>query len=130
MSKVYVVIRASYSDQEIVGVFKEEVVADNCATLLRNSVRFSSEGARVEEFEVNEFHYLPTDRTTWFVEINIDYEMITTIRNNDNPILHSPDPVVHLPSGLGVIFIELWAKDLNHAEKIAWDAFYKWKASQ
>jgi hypothetical protein len=127
MTAIYVLTEGEYSDYHIVALFSTREKAEAAQILLPDSC--------VEEYELDslEIPEHPPGHTAWFVSLNARDN--TFIRSyQDDPFSRSFEPketyfeaTSKHPSAFPIFAVKCWARDKEHAEKIALDKFYQWK---
>jgi len=129
MNTIYVVTKGSYSDYHIVGVFDNKTLADRVA--LAYEGRYDR--TEVEEWAVNEItlSQYPSDFLPYSVAVydngKVYVERTDAGRPNedDDPTYWEYDPDNDMG---GYWSLSVWARDGDHAEKIALDKVAQKKA--
>ena len=114
--KVYVVVKGSYSDYTEIAVFSTEELAKNFINMFINRY----DGPYVKEYELDEMVY-PEGMANYQVSHGKDGLEVRPV---------DPDeyvPITEIHTGF---FMTVWAKDEDHAKKIALDKFAQFKASK
>lgn len=125
MKTVYILTEGSYSDYRIVATFSTKKLAEEAKNHCPNSV--------IEEYELDalEIPEHPPGHTAWSVNINAKINAIDFVSQCDS--LNGFEPKEKYYEGGGVsgelntFMVHCWARDKEHAEKIALDKFYQWK---
>lgn len=124
MTAIYVLTEGEYSDYHIVALFSTREKAEEAQVLLPDSY---VEGYELDALEIPEH---PPGYTAWNVAINADKNEINWSQQVDPFGPHFKvgerffDNNPYRDSSLS---ITCWARDKEHAEKIALDKFYQWK---
>lgn len=126
MTTVYVLTEGEYSDYHIVALFSSREKAEEARALCPDS--------EVEEYELDalEIPEYPKGCVGWTICINANDNTINrafqceALCNNFNPEEIYLDGGRH-PSAFPIFMVKCWARDKEHAEKIALDKFYQWK---
>jgi len=105
---IYVVTRGDYSDYRIEGVFTDRSLAEKCADLM--------DDASVETFIPNQ-HRKELDAGLIFYSIAISREgdVDTDLSYTDSPRNETPPKWAMY----GTLWLNIWARDMEHATKIA-----------
>lgn len=129
MTTIYVLTEGDYSDYRIVALYSTRELAEEAQKLCPNS--------NVEEYELDsvEIPEHPPGYTGWNVCINVDTNTIYVSYQRDilqgdfKPQEHYSDNS-KWPSHPSLFVVNCWARDKEHAEKIALDKYYQFKAQQ
>ena len=134
MSKVYVVTRGHYSDYHIVGIYAREDVAQLVADRYNAGSQYSSETARVEEWDMWDGPQ-PEPRfrvPRWYVEItdNGEVRVRPDLDYNDDDLnkAYRADESPLSPVGYHCVIVA--AETPIKAHKIAVDLIAQYKAEQ
>jgi hypothetical protein len=126
--KIYVVTSGSYSDYHIVALYSTEEQA-------QKALELGDEETRIEEYELDSFQIPehPPGHKPWLVRI--EYNTSKIVLTFQEYFLErsewSPMETFHDLEGFGPEFwVRCWARDDEHAEKIALDKYYQYKAEQ
>jgi hypothetical protein len=124
MKTVYVLTDGDYSDYHIVALYSTKELAEEAQKHCPCS--------RIEEYDLDalEIPEHPPGHYAWVVPINAKTNTINcsgqlnTLQSQFEPGEHyySNDNVPD-----GILLVKCWARDKEHAEKIALDKFYQWK---
>ena len=119
--KVYVITAGAYSDYHICGVATDPVSAENLR--LFHSSGWNGE-AHIEEFETEESFIRP--ETCWHITITKDGELHRCYEKN---LAWDGIRVVinHVSYFLGEYYVDVVAKDREHAIKVAQDLIAQYK---
>ena len=126
MKTVYILTEGDYSDYRIVATFSTKKLAEEAKNHCPNSV--------IEEYELDalEIPEHPPGRTAWSVHINAKINAIHWTHQCDSlggyfePKEKYYEYAEH-NGELNTFIVHCWARDKEHAEKIALDKFYQWK---
>lgn len=110
MAKVYLVTEGCYSDYRICGAFSTEAKAKEAMALLFNG--------DVEEFELDPVSPHPPGMTFWFVEMLRDGTVSTAHQQSVSLTDKASEYDAPLLKGESWR-LNMWAKDKDHAVKIA-----------
>ena len=126
MKTVYILTEGSYSDYCIVATYSTKELAEEAQR--------HCPGSEIEEYGLDalEIPEHPPGHTAWFVRI---YEKTNTIDwTNQQDSLYGyfePNEKYYEYAGNNGEYnrfeVNCWARDKEHAEKIALDKFYQWK---
>ena len=127
MKTIYILTEGSYSDYRIVATFSTEELAQEAQRHCPHSV--------IEEYELDslEIPEHPPGHTAWRVDINAKTNAINwTLRETSLDGYFEPkEDYYDIPMGMfeydPIYSVKCWARDKEHAEKIALDKFYQWK---
>lgn len=127
MSTIYVLEKGEYSDRHIVALFSDKELADKAMIL-------AGDDASVEEYELDSLKLPkhPQGCLAWVVIINVTDNSIQSIYQQDGlDVNFKPggrymdnSRYSHLSS---LYMVNCWARDQEHAKKIALDKYYQWK---
>lgn len=131
MSTIYLITEGSYSDYHVVAAYSTQELAEETQKHRPGSV--------IEEYKLDEpLTEHPPGHYAWIVNINPDDEKIVSSYQTSTSIYFEPTETyydggktyrnkkVYPPS----YCVQCWARDKEHAEKIALDKFYQFKAQQ
>lgn len=129
MTTIYVLTEGDYSDYHIVALYSTREFAEKAQKLCPNS--------NVEEYELDSVKIPehPPGYTGWNVTIDVDTNTIYHSYQKDvlgglfKPQENYCDNS-KWPSTPSLFVVNCWARDQEHAEKIALDKYYQFKAQQ
>ena len=129
MTTIYVLTEGDYSDYHIVALYSTRELAEEAQKLCPYS--------HIEEYELDSLKIpeYPPGYTGWNVSINADTNDIHGSYQQDILQGHFK-PEEHysnnskFPSLPSLFVVNCWARDKEHAEKIALDKFHQFKAQQ
>ena len=126
MKTIYILTEGDYSDYHIVATYSTKELAEEA----QNHCPYSE----IEEYELDalEIPEHPPGHTAWTVHINAKTNTIdTTHQCNSLDGYFEPKEKYYEGGGvsgeLNTFVVYCWARDKEHAEKIALDKFYQWK---
>jgi hypothetical protein len=126
MKTVYILTEGSYSDYHIVATFSTKELAEEAQKHCPNS--------DIEEYELDalEIPEHPPGHTAWGVHINAKTNTINwTNQQTSLGGYFKPNEKYYEGGGvsgeLNTFIVYCWARDKEHAEKIALDKYYQWK---
>ena len=129
MKTIYVLTEGDYSDYHIVALYSTLELAEEAQKLCPYS--------NIEKYELDSVKIPdhPAGYTGWSVSINVDTNTIHHSYKQDalgghfKPEENYSDngKFLNLPS---LFVVNCWARDKEHAEKIALDKYYQFKAQQ
>lgn len=126
MKTVYILTEGSYSDYHIVATFSTKELAEEAQKHCPDSV--------IEEYELDslEIPEHPPGHTAWAVHINAKTNTINcTGQLTSLGGYFKPKEEYYEGGGvsgeLNTFIVYCWARDKEHAEKIALDRYYQWK---
>ncbi len=126
--KIYVVTTGSYSDYHIVALYSTEEQA-------QKALELGDEEARIEEYELDSFKIpeYPPGHKPWLIRIEYNTSKIVLAfqeyfweRSEWSPMEKFYDIEGFVPE----FWVQCWARDQEHAEKIALEKYYQYKAEQ
>lgn len=129
MTTIYVLTEGDYSDYRIVALYSTLELAEEAQKLCPDSI--------IEEYKLDsEIPDHPQDLFGWSVTIDVEDNTIRSTYQED--VISRPfEPQEnyyenrYLSSNTPPLFVvKCWARDQEHAEKIALDKFYQFKAQQ
>jgi hypothetical protein len=126
MKTIYILTEGSYSDYHIVATFSTKELAEEA----KKHCPYSE----IEEYELDALKIPehPPGHTAWLVNINAKTNTIEWV-NQQTSLNGHFKPNEKYCEGAGVrgesnyFIVNCWARDKEHAEKIALDKFYQWK---
>lgn len=129
MTTIYVLTEGEYSDYHIVALYSTRELAEEAQKLCP----FSD----IEEYELDSLQIPehPSGYTGWHVSINVDKNIIQVsyqydiLQGDFKPQEYYSDNS-KWPNYPSLFVVNCWARDKEHAEKIALDKFYQFKAQQ
>jgi len=124
MKTVYVLTDGDYSDYHIVALYSTKELAEEAQK--------HCPGSQIEEYDldVKEIPEHPPGHFAWSVNINAK---TNTINHSvqQNSLERQFEPEEHYwefsDNATATFQVRCWARDKEHAEKIALDKFYQWK---
>jgi hypothetical protein len=126
MKTIYILTEGDYSDYHIVATFSTKKLAEEA----KKHCPYSE----IEEYELDalEIPEHPPGHTVWCVNINAKTNaIIGTHHYNSLDGYFEPKEKYYEGGGvsgeLNIFTVNCWARDKEHAEKIALDKFYQWK---
>ena len=126
MTTTYILTEGSYSDYHIVAVYSSKELAEKAQNHCPCSI--------IEEYELDslEIPKHPPGHTAWVVIINAKSNSIVSSGQQDSlGGCFEPKEKYYEGGGisgeLNTFVVYCWARDKEHAEKIALDKFYQWK---
>ena len=125
MKTIYILTEGDYSDYRIVATFSTKKLAEEAQNHCPNSV--------IEEYELDalEIPEHPPGHTAWAVNINAKTNAIDFVSQCNSLYGFGPNEWYYEGGGvsgeLNTFAVHCWARDKEHAEKIALDKFYQWK---
>lgn len=127
MATIYVLEKGEYSDRHIVALFSDKKLAEKAMIL-------AGDDAFVEEYELDSLKLPnhPQGCLAWRVYINVTDNSIQSICQQ-NGLDESFEPRgryidnSHYSHSSSLYMVNCWARDQEHAEKIALDKYYQWK---
>lgn len=124
MTTIYVLTEGYYSDYHIVALFSTRETAEEAHSLCPDS--------KVEEYELDALviPQHPLGFVGWTVNINVRTCEITRSEQFDTIQGKFEPQAIHLEFDgrwTPIFRVKTWARDKEHAEKIALDEFYQWK---
>jgi len=127
MKTIYILTEGSYSDYRIVATFSSRELAEEAQKHCPNS--------DIEEYELDalEIPEHPPGHTAWIVHINAKTNTInwTKQENSLRDYFEPKEDYYDIPMGMfkhdPIYNVKCWARDKEHAEKIALDKYYQWK---
>lgn len=116
---IYVVTDGEYSDYHIVGVFTSKEKAEIVHKLYPDSY--------IEEYDLDVVPEHPPGMVAWSVRIMVNDTSDITVRQNPpmEAYAHMWEGNQHFPASYNV---GCWARNEEHAKKIALDKFYQHQA--
>lgn len=126
MTTIHVLTEGKYSDYHIVALFSSREKAEEARALCPDS--------EIEEYELDSLKIPehPPGYTAWSVSLNArDNTFISSYQ--EDPLCRSFEPKETYfeasghPSAFPIFVVKCWARNKEHAEKIALDKFYQWK---
>jgi hypothetical protein len=122
MTKVYVLTTGSYSDYHIVATFSTRELAEEAKKLCGN------DDPEIQEYELDSLQIPdhPPGQTAWHVNIDTKGARQPWICQ-DNIFERNFTPSSEFQPRSGYYVVECWARDEEHAKKIALDKYYQWK---
>jgi hypothetical protein len=126
MKTVYILTEGSYSDYRIVATFSTKELAEEAQKHCPNS--------DIEEYELDALKIPehPPGHTAWVVNINVKTNAIngtgqqTSLGGYFEPMEEYYEYAGRF-SEYNNFVVKCWARDKEHAEKIALDKYYQWK---
>ena len=128
MNTIYILTEGSYSDYHIVAVYSSKELAEEAQKHCPSSI--------IEEYELDslEIPEHPPGHTAWAVCINAKTNAInwTCQQTSLYGYFNVREEYVKFPNSLSRQYdpayrVDCWARDKEHADKIALDKFYQWK---
>lgn len=126
MKTIYILTEGEYSDYHIVATFSTKKLAEEAQKHCPNS--------DIGEYELDalEIPEHPPGHTAWYVNINAKINAIYFVSQCDSLYGFEPkekyyENAIDVPGELNTFTVYCWARDKEHAEKIALDKFYQWK---
>lgn len=126
MKTIYILTEGSYSDYRIVATYSTRELAEEAQKHCTYS--------EIEEYDLDalEIPEHPPGHTAWCVNINAKINaIIGTHPYNSLDGYFEPKEKYYEGGGvfgeLNIFTVNCWARDEEHAEKIALDKFYQWK---
>ena len=126
MKTIYILTEGSYSDYMIVATFSTRELAEEAQKHCPNS--------EIEEYELDALKIPehPPGHTAWLVHINAKTNTINwTNQQTSLNGYFKPNEKYYEGGGvsgvLNTFVVNCWARDKEHAEKIALDKYYQWK---
>jgi hypothetical protein len=122
MTKVYILTTGSYSDYHIVATFSTRELAEEVKKLCGN------DDPEIQEYELDSLQIPdhPPGQTAWHVNIDTKGARQPWICQ-DNIFERNFTPSSEFQPRSGYYVVECWARDEEHAKKIALDKYYQWK---
>jgi hypothetical protein len=119
MKTIYILTQGSYSDYRIVATFSTKELAEEAKKHCPYSV--------IKEYEMDalEIPEHPPGHTAWMVPINAKTNAINWVNQENSLDGFNPRETYYEYANRFVV--NCWARDKEHAEKIALDKFYQWK---
>jgi hypothetical protein len=124
MTKVYILTAGVHSDYRIVATFSTRELAEEAKKFC------GDDDPEIEEYELDSLQIPdhPPGHTAWTVSIGIKESGLLWIRQAnilERDFTFTPSSEFQPLSGYYVV--ECWARDEEHAKKIALDKYYQWK---
>ena len=122
MNTVYILTEGSCSDYHIVATFSTKELAEEAQKHCPYSV--------IKEYELDalEIPEHPPGHTAWLVSINTKTNAINWVNQENSLGGFNPRETYYERGGLNnILVVAFWARDKEHAEKIALDKYYQWK---
>lgn len=125
MTTIYVLTNGSYSDYRIVATFSTKKLAKDAQKV--------SPYSSIKEYVLDskEIPEHPPGHTAWCVNIDPENTMIReSYEDNALEWGFKPEVVYDTPTFWGrssALVVRCWARDEEHAQKIALEKFYQWK---
>lgn len=123
MKTIYVLTEGSYSDYHIIGVYSTKELVEEAQSLYEHS--------QIEEYDLDNIPEHPPGMKAWFVQIeNGGNDHYTRqVGPSDQTIPHEFE--YEYPNhGDKSYFVNCWAVDKDHAQKIALDKYYQHQATK
>ena len=125
MKTIYILTEGDYSDYHIVATFSTKELAEEAQNHCPNS------DIEVYELDALEIPEHPPGHTAWTVNINAKTNTINWTNPYNSLDGFAPAEKYYEGGGLSgavdTFVVYCWARDKEHAEKIALDKFYQWK---
>jgi hypothetical protein len=122
MTKVYILTTGSYSDYHIVATFSTRELAEEAKKFCGDDC------AEIEEYELDSLQIPvhPPGQTAWAVNIDTKGARPPWICQVNN-LERTFTPSSEFRPRSGYYVVGCWARDEEHAKKIALDKYYQWK---
>jgi|688.fasta_scaffold349475_2 hypothetical protein len=125
MTKVYILTAGVYSDYHIVATFSTRELAEEAKKFC------GDDDPEIQEYELDSLQIPdhPPGHTAWFVNIDISGARPLWIRRaNILECNFTPSETLRPQFGnYSNYSVGCWARDEEHAKKIALDKYYQWK---
>jgi hypothetical protein len=125
MKTVYILTEGSYSDYHIVATFSTKKLAEEAQK------HCSECDSGIEEYELDalEIPEHPPGHTAWAVHIIAETNTISWSAQDDifNGYFEPKENYYENYIATPMYNVKCWARDKEHAEKIALDKYYQWK---
>lgn len=123
MATIYVLTAGEYSDFHIVALYSTRELAEQAKNFCPDS--------EIHEYELDGFQIPdhPPGCTAWRVDVQFSNSTIWFAGKEDS-LFDSFTPREESLDWLGIYRVWCWARDQDHAKKIALDKFYQFKAQQ
>jgi len=124
MTTIYVLNQGEYSDKHIVALYSTKKLAEEAQKLCPDSY---IDDYKLDSKEIPEH---PPGHTAWCVRIDLTTNIIDESWEVDAIESEFSPGIEHLIfycANEGALSISCWARDQEHAEKIALDKYYQWK---
>ena len=128
MTTIYVLNQGEYSDKHIVALYSTKKLAEEAQKLCPDSY--------IDEYKLDskEIPEHPPGHTAWVVDINAKSNRIVwTCQIDSLNGRFEPEETYYDGCGYSrdskILAVKCWARDQEHAQKIALDKFYQWKCN-
>jgi hypothetical protein len=125
MKTIYILTQGEYSDYHIIATYSTRELAEEAQRLCLCS--------EIEEYELDalEIPEHPPGHFAWLVNINAKTNTINfTAQQISLGVYFEPNEKYYDNVVYSCFLVYCWARDKEHAEKIALDKYYQWKWNQ
>jgi hypothetical protein len=122
--KIYVVTSGEYSDYSIEAVFSTKELAGEYVSYGEKINLFGYTGAEIEEFDLDiSFPKYPKDKAHWSITLDLKTGKTIYVMKSNNQLDKNLfyQSYHNIFTGDELLDIYCWAKDEEHAKKIAFD---------
>lgn len=121
MKTIYILTAGEYSDYHIVATFSTKELAEEAMKLI-------CEYSQIKEYELDSLTIPehPPGHTAWYVRIDTKTGILA-YTNKVDVLNMNFSPSAKFFATCSKYVVECWARDKEHAEKIALDKYYQWK---
>jgi hypothetical protein len=122
MKTIYILTKGECSDYHIVATYSTRELAEEA----KKHCPYST----IKEYELDalEIPEHPPGHTAWLVSINAKTNAINWVNQENSLDVFNPRETYYERGGLNnILVVTCWARDKEHAEKIALDRYYQWK---
>jgi hypothetical protein len=124
MNQVFILFTGEYSDRYAVGAYTTRELAEEAQKVVPDS--------DIEEMELDVKYDVPPGCRAWCVHLHdgvveCGFQVMPVDFNSEFEVFHEPSKKF---INTEIYITYCWARDREHAEKIAIDRYYKYKAIQ
>ncbi len=128
--RIYVVMQGEYSDRHIVGIYDNREMAEEYVRLNSDS-EADYYTPYVKEYPLNPYGaQLRDGLATFAVEMEADGTVLEVVEHRVRDDSQSRPSIYAWPAHPGTLSIKVWARDVEHAIKIANEQRVMWLAEE